>query len=178
VLWLGIGIVIATVLPLEAIYLGQIPFVNAVQSLAQMPSAAAQNAYTIVFRNLVTAEKVAAFLGLVFVVGAILAGPSSWAVALRHGLQKGLNNVGPDWDFGPVGQWIFDHASGVRTTGIVLGVAGLLVWPTKSIATILWFAVAVVVWLLLVGLFGRPRPTSAIAVSVEDSGDKEAPQSA
>jgi hypothetical protein len=179
VLWMGIGIVVVTVLPLQAIYFGQIPFANAVYNLAQVPTAAAQNAYNIVFRNFVQAEKIAAVFGLVFVIGAILAGPSSWAVALRRGLQKGLNNVGPDWDFGPVGEWIYAHASGVRTTGIVIAVLALLVSPAKSIAMILWYAFAVVVWLLLVGLFGRPRPTTASVDAGEDTGsDPEEPQAA
>ena len=66
-------------------------------------------------------------------VGAILAGPSKWATALRSGFRHGLNNIGPDWDFGVVGQWIHDHESGMRTTGILLAVAMLLVTPAKSI---------------------------------------------
>lgn len=163
VLWLGIGIVIVSVLPLEGIYLGQIPFARAAYSLGQMPNAAAQHAYTIVFRNLVAAEQLAAILGLVFVIGAIVAGPSVWAVSLRQGLQKSINNVGPDWDFGPVGEWVYLHASGVRTTGVIVAIIGLLVWPAKSVGTIVWFVVAVLVWLLLVAFFGRPRPVRTLA---------------
>jgi len=172
VLWMGVGVMFMTIIPVQAIYLVKIPFAKAALELGQMPSAASQAAYTIIFRNLVTANQLVAFAGLVFVVGAIFAGPSKWATSLRGGFRHGLNNIGPDWDFGTVGQWIHDHESGMRTTGILLAVAMLLVIPTKSIWTIIWLVVFVIVWLVAVTFFGRPRPASAIdAAPAEKSGD-------
>jgi hypothetical protein len=172
VLWMGVGIVVLTVIPVQAIYLGQIPFANAALQLAKMPSEAAQAAYTIIFRYLVTANQIASVIGLVFIVGAIFAGPSKWATSLRNGFRHGLNNVGPDWDFGVVGQWIHDHESGMRTTGILLAVAMLLVTPAKTIWTIVWLVVFVVVWVIAVTFFGRPRPESAIDKSpAEETGE-------
>lgn len=165
VLWMGIGVMVLTIIPVQAIYLGRVPFAEAALRLGQMPSEASQAAYTIIFRNLVTANQIVAFAGLVFVVGAIFAGPSKWAVSLRSGFRSGLNNVGPDWDFGTAGQWIHDHESGMRTTGILLGVAMLLVSPAKSIWTIVWIAVFVVVWVVAVTFFGRPRPQAALDAS-------------
>lgn len=179
VLWLGIGIIIVTMLPLQAIYFGQIPFAKAAYALGQMPNTAAQHAYTIVFRNLVKAEQLAAILGLVLVIGATVAGPGAWAVALRQGLQKGINNVGPDWDFGPAGEWVYLHASGMRTAGVIVALVALLVWPAKSVATIVWFVVVVLAWLVLVALFGRPRPVRTPADSAESAGgDPPSPQAA
>jgi hypothetical protein len=172
VLWMGIGIILLTVIPVQAIYLGQIPFAKAALELAKMPTDAAQSAYTIIFRYLVTANQIASFIGLVFVIGAILAGPSKWATSLRNGFRHGLNNIGPDWDFGVAGQWIHDHESGMRTTGILLAVAMLLVTPTKSIWTIIWLVIFVIVWVIAVTFFGRPRPESALdAVPAEKPGD-------
>ncbi len=171
VLWMGIGIVLLTVIPVQAIYLGQIPFAKAALELANMPNAASQAAYTIIFRYLVTANQIASFIGLVFVIGAILAGPSKWATSLRAGFRHGLNNIGPDWDFGVVGQWIHDHESGMRTTGILLAVAMLLVTPTKSIWTIIWLVVFVIVWVTAVTFFGRPRPASALDAAPADKPD-------
>ncbi len=168
VLWMGIGITLFTVIPVQAIYLGQIPFANAALNLANMPSEASQAAYTILFRYLITANQLASVLGLVFVVGAILAGPSKWATSLRNGFRHGLNNIGPDWDFGVVGQWIHDHESGMRTTGIILAVAMLLATPTKSIWTIVWLVVFVVVWVVAVTFFGRPRPAKALDAAPAD----------
>ena len=163
VLWMGIGIIVVTLLPVQAIYLGQFPFSKAALSLGQMPTAASQSAYNIVFRNLIEANKIAAFIGLVFVLGAVVVGPSKWATALRTGFQHGLNNVGPDWDFGPVGQWIYDHRSGVRSAGVIAAIVLLLLVPAKTIATVIWLVVAVLIWLLAVALFGRPRPAAVLA---------------
>jgi hypothetical protein len=172
VLWMGIGVILLTVIPVQAIYLGQIPFAKAALELAKMPSEAAQAAYSIIFRYLITANQIASVIGLVFVVGAIFAGPSKWATSLRGGFRHGLNNIGPDWDFGVVGQWIHEHESGMRTTGILLAVAMLLVTPTKSIWTIVWLVVFVIVWIVAVTFFGRPRPESALnAAPAEEPGD-------
>jgi len=171
VLWMGVGIVVLTIIPVQAIYLGEIPFSKAMLDLASMPGAAAQAAYDIIFVNLIRANQLASIVGLVFFIGAILAGPSAWATALRNGLRHGLGNIGPDWDFGVVGEWINNHESGMRTTGIILGVVLLLVSPAKSVATIVWVVVFVLVWILAVMFFGRPRPVKkvdAIAASADD----------
>ena len=113
-----------------------------------------------------------------FIVGAILAGPSKWATSLRGGFRHGLSNIGPDWDFGVVGQWIHDHESGMRTTGILLAVAMLLVTPTKSVWTIVWLVVFVIVWVAAVTFFGRPRPESALKAAPADKPDDGAEMSA
>lgn len=105
VLWMGVGIIALTIIPVQAIYLGQIPFASAALALAQMPNAAAQAAYTTIFANLIRANQLVAVIGLIFWVGAILAGPSKWATALRNGFRHGAGNIGPDWDFGVAGQF-------------------------------------------------------------------------
>ena len=158
VLWMGVGLIFLTIIPVQAIYLGQAPFARAALELGNMPSAAAQAAYGIIFANLIRGNQLVAVIGLLFWIGAILAGPSAWAISLRNGFRHGLNNVGPDWDFGVAGQWIHDHESGMRTTGIVLGVVMLLVAPANSLAAILWTALFVLVWVIAVTFFGRPRP--------------------
>lgn len=86
VLWLGIGTVVVTLLPLLAISLGQYPFAQAALRTGQVPILVAQTAYDTVFRGLVHAEQLFAVLGIVFVVGAMVAGPSRWAAALRSRL--------------------------------------------------------------------------------------------
>jgi hypothetical protein len=161
VLWLGIGVTVAMVLPLEAIYFAQSPFVDAAYKLGGMPAPAAQAAYTLVFRNLVSAQQLFAVVGLVFVVGAILAGPNRFATSLRHGFQHGLASIGPDWNFGPVGEWIFVHQSGMRTAGIIGAIAILLLAPVRSVAGIIWLVIGLIVWVALVALFGRPIPVKS-----------------
>ncbi len=69
-------------------------------SLAGCPNPQRFAAYTIVFRNLVAAQQLFTVVGLVFVVGAILAGPNRFATSLRNGFKHGMASIGPDWDFG------------------------------------------------------------------------------
>jgi len=163
VLWTGVGITLAMVVPLEAIYFAQSPFVDAAFKLGGMPAPAAQAAYTIVFRNLVSAQQLFAVVGLLFVVGALLAGPSRFATSLRGGFQHGLASIGPDWDFGTFGEWVLAHQSGMRSAGIIAAIVVLLLAPVRSVAGIIWLVVGVVVWVALVTLFGRPRPTKSDA---------------
>jgi len=183
VLWMGVGVLAMTIIPVQALYLARIPFANTMLSLANMPSNAAQAAYDIVFVNLIKANQVASVIGLVFLIGAILAGPNPWVTALRNGLRHGLANIGPDWDFGVVGEWIHNHESGMRTAGIIGAVILLLVVPAKTMATIGWLVFWVILWMLAVTFFGRPRPThlpaetdAAEATSdAADAGDEAAP---
>ena len=171
VLWMGVGIICLTIIPVQAIYLGQAPFADAALQLGKMPGEASQAAYQIIFAHLIQANQLVAVVGLLFWIGAIFAGPSAWATSLRGGFRHGLNNVGPDWDFGVTGQWIHDHESGMRTVGIVLGVVMLLVAPAKSLATILWTLLFVIVWVVAVTFFGRPRPEKAATALAEKPGD-------
>jgi hypothetical protein len=168
VLWLGIGIVAVTLLPVQAIYLGQYPFAQAALRIGQVPTAAAQAAYSIVFRNLIRADQLFAVLGIVFVLGAMVAGPSRWAIALRGGLTHGIDNVGPDWDFGPAGEWVLAHRSGMRAAGPIAAVIWLVIFRISSVWTIVWLVVAVLVWLALVQLFARPRPGSVVKDGADD----------
>lgn len=170
VLWIGVGVVLATIVPVQMIFLGQYPFAQAAYSLGKMPSQAAQDAYNIVFRNLITANRAIAVVGLVVWVGALIAGPSKWATSLRGGFQHGLSNVGPDWDFGVAGEWILAHSSGLRATGFILGFVLLFAIPGKTIWTLVWIVVLVIVWVALVAFFGRSRPAG-----LPQPAEKDAP---
>lgn len=172
VLWLGIGVVAVTLLPVEAIYFGQFPFAQAALQYAQMPQAVASTAYTIVFRNLIHAEQLFAIVGVVFVIGAMLAGPSAWATALRGGLSHGIDNIGPDWDFGPFGEWVLAHRSGMQGAGLIAAVVALVIFRVSTVWTVVWLVVVVLIWLLAVQLFGRPRPAAKVtgdAVTPDDA---------
>lgn len=99
VLWLGGALAIAALLPLQVIYFSQTLVVNQLYQLASIPEPAAQAAYEIVFRDLVTADRAAIALGIVIWIGAMVVGPARWAAALRMGLSGGLSQ--PDSTAGP-----------------------------------------------------------------------------
>jgi hypothetical protein len=73
-----------------------------------------------------------------------------------------------------VGQWIFDHRTGVRSAGVIAAIVLLLLVPAKTVATVIWLVIAVLIWLLAVALFGRPRPAAALAKADADAGDRDA----
>ncbi len=150
-LWLGVGIVVAAMLPLQSIYLGQSYVVQQVQANGPFTGSAAQAAFDIIFRGLVQAEQVFTTLGIVIWLGALFAGPSRWAVALRTGMQGGLAGAASHLEFGRFGDWVAARASGLRYTGVGLGVAILLALPApRTISEIVWVAVFVVVWFVVV----------------------------
>jgi len=163
VLWMGAGIVTATLLPLQAIYLGQYPFAQAALKLGKMPSPAAQAAYTIVFRNLVDANRLGAVVGLVFILGAMAVGPNAWASAMRGVFVHGVDTMGSGLDFGRVGVWVRDHLPGVRSAGVIVAVGVLLVVRVSSVGPIVWLVVGVLVWLVVVQVVARPRITPSAA---------------
>jgi hypothetical protein len=89
---------------------------------------------------------------------------------VRAGLSHGIDNIGPDWDFGTFGEWVLAHRAGLRAAGPIAGVVALVIMRISSIWTIVWIVVWVLVWLLLVQLVGRRRPA---AKTVDDTGKDE-----
>jgi len=154
-LWVGVGLVIAMLVPLEAIYLARFPYVSAIERLGAIPNDAALAVYDTVLAGLLAAQRAVLALGLVIWLGAALAGPSRFAVRLRTGVQGGLRGIGSEWDFGPFGVWVHEHRPTLRTAGIVTGVLALLVWDRPGVTGVIWTAVAVLVWAVLVEFFGR-----------------------
>lgn len=169
-LWLGVGIVLAGLVPLQAIYLSQYWVVGQAQQLAQLPGTAAQNAYQIIFGDLIRAEQTLTFLGIIVWVAAVVAGPSKWAVALRGATQGGLTSVGSHLELGAFGSWVALRKRGLRAGGFIAAVLLLLALPApRSMASIAWIAAAVVVWLVALEILGAGG--SALSV-VEDGSDE------
>ncbi len=154
-LWLGGGIVVAGLLPLQSIYLSQYYVVNQLQDLAGLPATAAQNAYGIVFAQLIASEQVLAVFGLLIFAGAIVAGPAKWAVAMRQGLSGGIAGVASHLELGRFGEWVAARKGGLRVAGVVVAVIVLLILPApRSMGQVIGLAVGVVLWYLLVELLG------------------------
>lgn len=158
-LWFGLSVAILAILPLQMLYFGQLAVVQQVTDSAGVSSAAAQNAFEIIFRQFVTSERTLAFLGFLIWTGAILAGPRPWAVALRSGVTGGLSSAGAHLELGRFGEWVADHKSGLRPAGFVLAALVLLLLPApRTIGEIVGVAIGAVVWLLAVDILGAARP--------------------
>ncbi len=175
VLWVGIAIVIAMLLPIEAIYLARYPYTNAIRELGSIDVPAAQAVYDIVydivFKQLVTFQRNVLIFGLILWAGAVVAGPAKWAVALRGGVQHGMQGVGTAWDFGAFGEWVLARKQGLRSIGVVAGVLALLFWHIGPAERAAWVGVLVLVWLLAIEFFGRPRPEPADVAQKPSGGE-------
>jgi len=179
VLWLGGALAIAAILPLQALYLGQTYVVSQLEQAASIPAPAAQAAFEIVFRDLVTADRAAVALGVLLWAGAILAGPARWAVALRTGLSGGLGGMASHLELGSFGRWVRARKQGLRIAGIVGAVAVLFLLPApRTVSALVWVAVGYVMWVVAVEFFGA-EPVSIAepdAVGDADVAEKPTPQ--
>lgn len=167
VLWVGVGLVIAMIVPLEGINLARYPYVTAIERLGTIPNNAALAVYDTVLAGLLAAQRTVLAFGLVLWIAAALAGPSRFATRLRTGVQGGLSGVGSEWDLGPFGGWVHDHKPTLRTAGLLVAVLLLLVWSSPGVAGVVWVAVAALVWVVLVEFFGR-EPATQPAEEVEE----------
>lgn len=99
-LWLGAGIVIAGLLPIQGIYLGQSYVLSQLASLKTVPIPAAQAAFNIIFAGLISAEKTLTVFGVVIWAAAVIAGPAAWAVAMRSAFSEDLPVLRLIWSSG------------------------------------------------------------------------------
>ncbi len=174
-LWLGGGIVLAGLLPLQAIYLSQYSVASQLQELAGLPTAAAQNAYNIVFAQLIASEQVLTVFGLLIFAAAIVAGPAKWAVAMRGGLSGGIGSVASHLELGRFGEWVAARKSPLRVAGLIAAVLILLSLPApRSMAQVVWLAIGVVVWYVLVEFLGAGGTAPALEGDATEAAAEEA----
>jgi hypothetical protein len=163
VLWSGIGALLATVLPLQAILLGRVPVIRYFEGLGSGNGAAAQAAYDIVFRDLIAVERTIALLAALVFVGAVLVGPSRGALALRSALAGGLSTAGARFDFGRFGEFVSHNKMTLRGAGLfvtaLIGVVPLD--PGGSRASLVVAVVALLVWIGAIEFFGGAPGASA-----------------
>lgn len=164
-LWLGGGLLVFTLLPLQAIYLGQSVVATNLAALGSIPNEAAQNAYGIIFAALIDAEQLAVGISLLVILAALLAGPSRWATALRGGINGGLSGVSSHLELGRFGVWVGARMAALRVVGYLIAAGLLVVLPRPRSMTQVWWIVGfVVVWLVAVQLIGSgaaPQPETA-----------------
>jgi hypothetical protein len=178
-LWLGMAVAVLAIMPLQFLYLAQYYAVRQVEELALIPSAAAQNAFAIIFRDLVTADRTLAVLGLVVWFGAVIAGPARWATALRSGLSGGLSSASSHLELGAFGRWVAAHKRGLRGGGFAAAALVLLALPApRTIGNIVWIAVGVVVWIVAVEFFGAEPDVGAMTPAEVESPPAAAPEAA
>jgi hypothetical protein len=159
VMWTGIGLVVAMIVPLGSLYLGQVFAVSQITTaINTLPADVANTVFDTLLRYLILAQQFIVVIGLIMFVTAVVAGPAKWAVALREGVSHGMVRIGENWDFGPFGERVLGNKPLLRGSGLVVGVLALIFIPAPKFALIVWIVVLEIIWLLLIEFFGRKRP--------------------
>lgn len=163
VLWIGLGLVIATLVSLVMVRLGKLPVQNAVAASASPAmSSVAGIAYDTVLRDLFLAERTVAAFGLAIWFGAVLAGPAAWAVSIRSRAKTEIGEQAQGYDFGGFGDWVEHNKTTLRGAGFLAVVALFLVPGAVSPGGAIILVSLLAVWLAGIEFFGvhHPHPMS------------------
>ncbi|MCE0763611.1 hypothetical protein LWC35_11950 [Pseudonocardia kujensis] len=135
-----------------------------VGSVPEQGSAAAASAYDIIVRFVRAALRTLFVVGLVVALAAWVTGRSSAAVRIRAGLARGVASlrrgaINRRIAEGPVGPWVHDHLTLLRTALVVLAALVVVLTDRPSGWTILVVVLVLLVLLGIVQFLDQPRPT-------------------
>jgi hypothetical protein len=151
-----------------------------VGAVAEQSSAAAASAYDIVVRFVRAALRTLFVVGLVVALAAWVTGPSSAAVGIRGALGRGVASlrrgaVARRLAEGPVGPWVHEHLTLLRTALVVVAALVVVLIDRPSGWTVLVVVLVLVVLLGVVQFLDRPRAPAE--VSTRDPDDRAGPES-
>jgi hypothetical protein len=116
-------------------------------------------------------------------LGAVRAGPSKSATALRGAASKGLGRLrsggeSAGLNTGPVGRWIHTYRNPLRICAVALAALLLVFWDNPTPAVVIWIAVGLLLVLAVVELLGRPpaEPAPAEAAPAEPAERADEPK--
>jgi hypothetical protein len=151
-----LGVVLAIA---RSIYLNSVP--NSV-----LPGNAAAVMYDTLIRFIKDGLRTLLVVGLIVAIAAFFTGPSVSAVRTRGLFSGGLGWLRAGGEraglrTGPVGQWTFQHRTGLRVGAVALFALIFVFWgrPTAMVAVVL--AILLLVVLGLIELIGRPPVAAA-----------------
>lgn len=157
----GVGIALGMVALKIGFSLGRELFLTNLPSGVQRP-AVMGILWDTLTRFVLQAVRTIFAVGVVLLVGAWLAGPSSAAVRIRAGwdnvLGRGGSAAGGAVDLGPVPASVARHLNAVRAGIIALAVVVLLWWNQPTGKVVLLLALAVVVLLAVAQLLANAAP--------------------
>ena len=127
--------------------------------LESLPATANSDAAAAVFDQVVTflrtTLRTVLVVGLIVALVAFLTGPSTQAVALRRGISGlGARADRRGWRTGPAARWLNGHKRAVQIAVVTAGALALVFWSYPTPAVVLSIAVAAVVLVTVVEIFG------------------------
>jgi hypothetical protein len=167
VLQLGFALALAMVLTLIGYHLGRGAYLNAIVS-SRLPRPAASAIFDTLAVGVLDAARTVFVAGILVWIGALIAGPARWAVAVREALSGVFKSAGESaerrgLDLGPVGSWVARHHRALQIAGLLVAAAVLVFWGTPGIAGVIWIVVGLLVYLAIVEFVGRLTAPAADA---------------
>ena len=148
----GMALVVGMALLAIGLGVGRSLYLDAATG-ADLPEDAAASAFDTLLRFLRDGVRLVFAIGLVIVLGAILAGPSRPARALRGAVRSiGGRAGGVDGGLGPVGRWVADYRRALEVAAMLVGAIVLLAQSRPTGGTVLTIAIAVLVFVAIVEL--------------------------
>ncbi len=129
----------------------------------------AGSVFDTVVRFMRTGLRMVAVVGLVVALGAILSGPSTFAVKTRATFEGGLGSLrgsaeSAGWHTGRFGTWMFTHRRALQASTAILAGLVLVFWNRPTGWVVLGIALAVVLLLAVIEFLATPpAPEPAIA---------------
>lgn len=158
-LWVGVAVVVAMIVLGAGLAFARSYYLDSVDR-AVLDGAAAGAFFDIMVRFLRNALRTVAALGAVLAVGAVLAGPSSAAVALRRGAANGIGGITSalGLDLGPFSAWVERYRRGIEIVALLLLAAVLFASSRPTPGLVLGLAAAALLVFASVELLARARP--------------------
>jgi hypothetical protein len=169
-LWTGVGVIVVTLLPFEALVFARTAFINAAYNTAQIPNDAAQAFYDIVFKFLLTMQTTAITVGLVVAVIAFFGGPSKLALWFRHAIARGMILARGDANLGTFGEFVAANKAALRIVAVALGVIVDVLSAPLTPGFVIGTAVFVGILVLLIEFFGQGAPEPELALAGVGAG--------
>ena len=159
VVWAGVLLSASVLVVGIGLALGREVYLDAASNGGANPETAAVLFDTLV-RFLRNGIRVIFLIGVVIAIGALITGPSPWAVRTRTTLG-GLVTSGGErtgWDSGAFGEFFARHRLGLMATATVVMAAWLFLMGQPTPASVLWLALGLLVLIALIQFVAATAP--------------------
>jgi hypothetical protein len=162
VMWSGVILAGGALFLGTALALGRESYLSAATDGGANPETAAIIFDTLV-RFLRNGIRVVFLLGVIIAIGAVITGPSTWAVRTRQ-TMGGLITSGGErtgWDSGAVGTFFARHRVGLMGLAVVLMAAWLFLMDQPTPGSVLWLLVGLLVLVVVIQFVAATAPREA-----------------
>lgn len=160
---IGIGASLSMVVLIVALAVLRTVYLNSVAS-AELSTDAAAVLFDTLIRFLRGGIRTVFMVSLLLAAGAWLAGPASLAARIRVTCKRGFRGLGSRLetagrDLGPAGEWLAGNRRALQVGGMAIALLLLIWWDWPDRSTLVWIAIILAVYLLVIEFLGRAGTT-------------------